>query len=175
MSNGKPTQKLVEVEWEYLTIGEDGTPKTITETWYAYFTFRSMSEMYKRMGFDEGRAHEIAQEMDDEDGGGDTDPEAFLKEARQEVEVTDIEANYYLIWAAFQWHARQKGITLTPDMVADRITTDNVEDILIEVQRALQAFETGTLPSREDIIEEQSEAEPDMGKGPSPRKRGDDG
>lgn len=170
MSNGKPTQKLVEVDWEYLTI-EDGEPTTVTETWYAYFTFRSLSEMYKRMGFDEDRAHEIAQEVDEAEDEQSVDD--FIQEARDEVEVTEIEANYYLVWAAFQWHARQKGIDLSPGDVADRLSGDNVEYILIEVMRALEAFETGTLPSRDEIEERRKEQEDeDMGKKLSPRSSG---
>ncbi len=158
---GTPTDKLVEVDWTYLTLDEDGRPTTKTETWFAYFTFRSLSEMYKRIGLDEQRAQDLAREADEEDGDVQED---FVEAVQEDVEVTDFEANYYLIWAAFQWHARQRGVKLTPDEVADRITADNVEHVLTEVLRAMEAFETGTLPSREEVEERRDEVEP-SGKG----------
>lgn len=147
----KPGQNLVKVNLSYLEL-EDGEPVEREEERYMYFTMRSVSDMYKRMGIDEQKAREYAEEAkeaDDEDEAA----KQFEMMAREEVQTSEVEAGILLIWAALQWDARQRGEELTPDDVGDLIDADNVERILIQARRAMYLFREGTLPSYEEFRE----------------------
>jgi len=154
-----PTEKLVPVTLSFLSI-VDGEPTEVEEEWYAYFTMRSMSEMYKRLDVPESKAKELAEQAKDSD-----DPEQAAGDMQDEVlsdvETTEFEANILLVWAAFQWHARQKGVDLTIDDIGDRITPSNAEYLITQVMRALEAFQTGEVPSEEEIQERKEEDEED--------------
>jgi len=158
-----PTEKLVPVTLSYLRI-EDGEPTEVEEKWFAYFTMRSMSEMYKRLDVPEGKAKELAEEAQEGDRP-EQDAEELQDEILSEVETTEFEANILLVWAAFQWHARQKGTELTVDDIGDRITPDNAEHLITQVMRALEAFQTGEVPSEEEIERRREEGEEEGGPG----------
>ena len=154
-----PTEKLVPVTLSFPSI-VDGEPTEVEEEWYAYFTMRSMSEMYKRLDVPENKAKKLAEQAQDSD-----DPEQAAEDMQEEVlsevETTEFEANILLVWAAFQWHARQKGKELTIEDIGDKITRSNAEYLITQVMRALEAFQTGEVPSKEEIQKRKEEADED--------------
>ena len=162
----RPTEHLVKQEFTYLTL-EGNEPKEVSETFYLYFTFGTVSEMYKRMGVDEQRAQSLADEMGEAD---DVDAEAFQEEVVQDVQKSDLEINMIMVWAAMQWHVRQQGDTISVEEVGDMIHADNAEEVLINTMRALEVFQTGALPTYEEMLERREDAEDaaESGKGSRP-------
>jgi hypothetical protein len=165
-----PTEKLVDLKLSYLTINDNGEPEEVQEEWYAYFTMGTFSKMYKKLGVPEDRAKQLAEEAQRDADSAEAGAEDFQDQIIQEVETTEFEANILLVWASLQWHARQAGTEITVEDVGDRITADNAEYIITQVMRALEGFQTGTVPSMEEIErrrEEASEEEGAEGKDPS--------
>jgi len=165
-----PTEKLVPITLTFVTL-ENGEPVEKEEEWYAYFTMGTMSEMYKRLDVPENKAKKLAKETQENADDPEEGAEEFQEEILSKVETTEFEANIMLVWASLQWHARQKGKELTIQEVGDLITSDNAEYLITQVMRAFEAFQTGEVPSMEEIerrreeLEDESKEERAEGKG----------
>jgi len=159
-----PTEKLVPITLTFLTL-ENGEPVEKEEEWYAYFTMGTISEMYKRLDVPENKAKELARETQQNSDDPEEGAEEFQEEILSQVETTEFEANIMLVWASLQWHARQQGRELTLEEVGDLITPYNAEYIITQVMRAFEGFQTGEVPSMEEIERRREESETERAEG----------
>lgn len=172
----KPSENLIETTISYVDLDENGEPVERHEKWYLHVTFRTLSAMYKRLGVNEERARELAEDVQD----GKRDEDEFDRLASQEIDVPEQEAIYHMVWGAMKWHADKRGRDLTPEDVGDMLTPENAENVALQMRRAMHLFETGEYLTEEEMRERIDQEDQDArdaagedGQGKSPRASGE--
>lgn len=141
MADAKLLDKIVPVEFEYVTFAEGG-PKLVEETRHLYYTMGSLMAMYRQMGVDEEEIRRLKESAEKEDAELSKEQVMAVLGANATVE-SDLDAAAVILWAGLRYESRQKGEDLTPEDVADMIDLDDIEPMMEKVNEAFSKFEYG--------------------------------